>query len=119
MNKNILIALIVIVLLAGGFVLVKNSSKNQASTANSTTTQTEVTTAPSSAMKESTSGTPSAMMEKVTEVSMNADGFVPATVTIKKGEKVVWTNKSGDTGTVDSDNHPTHLLYPPLNLGAF
>jgi plastocyanin len=28
-------------------------------------------------------------------------------------------NKSGKTVTVNSDNHPTHKLYPFLNLGAF
>lgn len=118
MNRNILIALVVIVLLAGGFVLVKNNSKNS-TPADDTTTQTEVTAAPSSAMEESVSGTPSAVMQKEAEVKLTADGFVPETITIKKGEKVVWTNNSGDTATVDSDNHPTHLLYAPLNLGAF
>ncbi|HSW47620.1 MAG TPA: cupredoxin domain-containing protein, partial [Candidatus Saccharimonadales bacterium] len=123
MNKNILIALVAIIVLAGGFVLVKNSNKQTATVTptvtvqNPTTAPTAMEASPSVAM--SASGTPSAMMEKEADVNLTADGFVPASVTIKKGEKVVWTNKSGDTATVDSDNHPTHLLYPPLNLGAF
>lgn len=32
---------------------------------------------------------------------------------------MVWTNKSGATATVNSDAHPTHLLWPFLNLGSF
>jgi plastocyanin len=117
MNKNILIALIVIVVLAAGFVMVKNSSKTQpAGTANQTQTPTAMTE-PSKAMKASVSATPEAMSQNT--VTLTADGFSPATVTIKKGDKVVWVNKSGDTATVNSDNHPTHLLYPMLNLGSF
>jgi plastocyanin len=117
MSKNILIAIIVIILLAGGYVLVKNSSKSQTPAANNT--KTAVTTAPSSAMKESVSAAPSAMKQNEANVSLTADGFVPAKVTIKKGEKVIWTNNSGDTATVNSDPHPTHTNYPPLNLGSF
>lgn len=115
MNKNILIALIAVVVLAGGFVMVKNSSKPQPA---DTTTQTSNT--PTDVMEKSPTEEPNAMMEqKVTTVTLNESGFEPANITIKKGDKVVWENKSGDTATVDSDNHPTHLLYAPLNLGAF
>ncbi len=46
-------------------------------------------------------------------------GFDPSEVTIKTGNKVVWTNRSGDFVTVSSDPHPTHTDYPPLNLGRF
>lgn len=44
---------------------------------------------------------------------------MPDTLTIKTGEKVVWRNESGENATVDSSEHPTHLDYPPLNLGSF
>lgn len=54
-----------------------------------------------------------------TAVTLTADGFSPATLTIKAGDKVTWVNKSGTSATVNSDPHPTHTDYSPLNLGTF
>lgn len=56
---------------------------------------------------------------KVEDVEVTAAGYVPQNITVKAGTKVVWTNKSGSVVTVDSAQHPTHLVYPPLNLGQF
>ena len=52
-------------------------------------------------------------------VEATKTGFVPQTTTIKTGTQVVWKNTSGESATVNSDPHPTHTLYPFLNLGAF
>lgn len=52
-------------------------------------------------------------------VTETEKGFEPQTLTVKKGTKVVWMNKSGDEGNVSSAFHPTHLVYTPLNLGDF
>lgn len=52
-------------------------------------------------------------------VSLTSNGFEPKKITIKKGEVVIWTNKSGKEAGLNSDNHPTHKLYPVLNLGEF
>lgn len=52
-------------------------------------------------------------------ITLNADGFSPATLTVKAGTTVTWENKSGSGATVNSDPHPTHTAYPPLNLGFF
>ncbi len=52
-------------------------------------------------------------------VTLTASGFTPQSITVKAGTTVIWTNNSGATATVSSDNHPTHLVYPPLNLGSF
>jgi plastocyanin len=46
-------------------------------------------------------------------------GFQPQTLTIKSGARIVWVNKSGVVGSVNSDNYPTNLLYPFLNFGQF
>lgn len=95
MNSKIIIGvLILIVLVAGGLLIL---STGQSSV-------TGVQAMPSSNSNEG-------------EVTITQSGFSPETVTIKVGTKVVWTNKSGQTATVNSDVHPTHLLYPPLNLG--
>lgn len=52
-------------------------------------------------------------------VTVGKSGFDPQTITIKPGTRVVWENASGGTVTVNSALHPTHSIYPPLNLGTF
>lgn len=52
-------------------------------------------------------------------VILTSKGFEPNRITIKKGEVIIWTNNSGKTASVNSANHPTHKLFPVLNLGAF
>jgi len=52
-------------------------------------------------------------------VVLATSGFVPQNLTVKVGTTVTWTNNSGATATVDSASHPTHLVYPSLNLGSF
>lgn len=54
-----------------------------------------------------------------TDVTVTANGFEPKEITIKAGDKVTWTNESGTKVTVNSAVHPTHLLWPFLNLGSF
>lgn len=58
------------------------------------------------------------MTNEVT-VNVTATGFDPKTVNVKVGTKVTWVNKSGGMANVNSAVHPTHLVYPPLNLGNF
>ena len=52
-------------------------------------------------------------------VTLTDSGFVPQTITIKAGGRIIWLNSSGVVGTVNSDNYPTNLLYPFLNFGQF
>ncbi len=52
-------------------------------------------------------------------VTLTARGFAPQTLTIKAGTMVTWVNTSGSEATVNSDPHPAHTAYPPLNLGQF
>lgn len=54
-----------------------------------------------------------------TDVTVTANGFEAKDITIKAGDKVTWTNESGTKVTVNSAVHPTHLLWPFLNLGSF
>ncbi len=52
-------------------------------------------------------------------ITVTSNGFEPQTITVKTKTQVIWTNNSGTDATVNSANHPTHQLYPPLNLGLF
>ncbi len=52
-------------------------------------------------------------------VKLTKTGFVPSEIRVHKGESVRWLNESGQDGTVNSADHPTHRLYTFLNLGVF
>ncbi len=95
---------ILIILIAEGIYLLRtNKSTNSSQTKLSTPTTAQQTT---STMQSNT-------------VMLTQDGFSPSTLTIKAGTTVTWTNKSGTTATVNSNPHPIHTDYPPLNLGQF
>jgi len=57
-------------------------------------------------------------VEESATITETTNGFEPATITIKAGEKVTWMNKTGGDISIDSDPHPIHTSYAPLNLGA-
>lgn len=69
--------------------------------------------------KSSSQVAPSAAVVQQNTVTLAQDGYSPATITVKAGDRVIWVNKSGAAATVNSDPHPTHTNYPPLNLGTF
>ena len=55
-------------------------------------------------------------------VTISKDGFSPATLKIKKGQSVEWTNKDDALHQIAADPHPTHSSIPelfsdPLNKG--
>lgn len=52
-------------------------------------------------------------------ITLSANGFSPNSLTVKAGTKVTWVNQSSANATVNSDPHPIHTAYPPLNLGSF
>jgi plastocyanin len=105
-NKILWLVVAVLVLAGGGFLLLNNNASNQPT---QTVDQTQNAT-PTQGVTEQTSDS---------TVTISASGFEPKTITVKSGAKVVWKNISGGPVTVNSDNHPTHLLWPFLNLGTF
>lgn len=108
MNSKILLGLVVVAIVAvGGYMLLSNNAAN----VNPTPTETQEA--------QTTTTEDKAMQEETTNVTVTGSGFEPQTLTVKPGTKVVWTNKSGGPVTVSSDVHPTHLLWPFLNLGKF
>jgi len=58
--------------------------------------------------KETTKPAPLTAVVSEAQVSITKDGFVPATIQIKKGSQVTWTNKDSDSHQIASDPHPTH-----------
>jgi len=45
------------------------------------------------------------------DVTVTDSGFSPATLTIKAGDSVTWTNERSQTVYVAPDNHPDHQKY--------
>ncbi len=73
---------------------------------------------PAVAPTTNSQATPSTIEALQGTITLTADGFSPATLTVKVGTKVTWSNQSGADATVNSSPHPIHTDYPPLNLGS-
>lgn len=105
MNKYLAIGVGVIVIALLGFFLMGNKAGKQ-TTVSTPAAQTQNQASPSAQPVTST-------------VTLTQSGFDQQTLKVKVGTKVTWINKSGETATVNSDPHPTHTLWPFLNLGNF
>ncbi len=109
MSRSLLWIIILVVIIGGAVWFLSKSSKTTQAPSQ-TVAQVSPTVSPTS---------PSGIVQTAQEktVTVTANGFDPTTITIKAGEKVTWTNKSGGGVSINSAEHPTHLVYPPLNLG--
>jgi len=106
MNNKVAVIVIAVLILGGGILyLYKNQMAYKSPAA---PTLTPIST-PTQSLDKSA---------KEVTVEITASGFQPKAVTIKADTKVVWVNKSGATVSINSADHPTHLVYPPLNLGV-
>ena len=128
MNKVPLILIIVVLLLAGVLVLSKNKNQGMTGSGGQVQQSVEVEDKDEAGEKEDEApGKEDAEdkdedendNERMTTVSLTDAGFEPQTINIKAGMTVVWTNNTSATADVSSAQHPTHLVYPPLNLGNF
>lgn len=104
MSNKVVAGLIVVMVVVGAVFLLSNKASQTNKTVN---TQPITTVSPTSSERQTS------------DVVVTSKGFEPATITITRGNRVVWLNKSGKDVAVASNDHPTHLLYPPLNLGRF
>lgn len=107
MNTKILIiaGAIVFAVLAGFLLLSRNTGE-----------ETSVTLEPTSTP---VSNPGAEMQNEEAKVTLTNAGFAPETLRVKTRTIVTWENKSQSLATVDSNVHPTHRLYPFLNLGNF
>ena len=103
MSRNTLVALVVIaIVILGGWYLLR--PRPVTTPAPSAQIQTPISTQ---------SATPATQA-----VSITSKGFSPNEVTISAGESVTWENSDNAPHSVNSAVHPTHLVYPLLNLGV-
>lgn len=110
------IAALIIALLViggGGYAIKKGFEKRAGEEREATKTELPVSVANTIA-PEQTAAVVEAVKKEVT-VTYTDEGFSPKIVTIKKGDMVVFQNKTGARASVASDEHPTHLLYPEFD----
>ncbi len=123
MHKKLLFSAIVCLIIVCIIILLYNHS-NRTSTGSGLLPQRINPTSTSAPTPTSIYGNQSNRPENVTPnpattITLNVTGFVPQVLTIHRGQTVTWVNNSGQQATVNSDPHPTHTAYPPLNLGEF
>jgi len=109
MNSKLLLAIIGLIIVFGAFTFLGNKK---------TSTPSSIKQPESMKSQQATPAVTQAN-NQVANVILGDSGFVPKDIIVKAGARVIWVNKSGKAATVSSDDHPTHRLYPFLNLGEF
>lgn len=108
---------VIAVVVIGGAVYFATQKQNNPTPVPTPTKEQKMTE--EEAMKKEASPSGEDKMMKDVTVNYTATGFDPQEVKVKVGTKVTWVNKSGHAGNVSSAVHPTHQVYPKLNLGNF
>ena len=106
MGSKLIVGIFGAILLIGGIFILMGNKKN-APLPSGTSEET-----PAVSVQPTVSET-----ETVAQVMIDQNGFSPKTLKVKAGTTVVWANQSGMAVAIYSAVHPTHLVYPPLNLG--
>lgn len=115
MSRNLVISGVVIaVVIVGGWFLMRPKTVSYPPIQ----TQTQVQKPPASTQSATTATAGAVMNEEKNLVTIGNDGYLPKSITIKVGETVTWVNTDTANHTVTSALHPTHTIYPALNLGV-
>lgn len=126
MNKTIITVVIVAVVVLGGYFIFKDSqpSLEKAPTITPISSETSVSSSSKSSViiiqppASQSSASQSSVAEKPAAekkehiITYTDNGYAPATLTIKKGETVIFKNQSSRAMWAASAMHPTHRVYP-------
>lgn len=118
-NKVILWALVVLVVILGGYFLFSDNT-DDAGTETPAPSPAQAP-APSPAPSETPSPTPApaptptSTQPQIHEISMTDTGYSPSTLTIKNGDTVKFTNNGTKANWPASAPHPTHTDYPEFD----
>lgn len=111
-SRNLIIAVVVVLLLAaGGWYFMNNQAATNTQTSDQTLVPQPMT------QDEEVPSTDSSEVTQAVKVAITSSGFSPKEITVKAGGTVMWTNNDNVEHTVNSAVHPTHQVYPPLNIG--
>jgi plastocyanin len=98
-NKKLLVAIVVLLLIVAGL-LIYYYLDNQKKAENAQDTKIA-----------------NSQVQQLAEVSISADGVVPETITVKKGQTVVWKNNDKKDHQIAADPYPTNESLPELGKG--
>jgi|ERR1035437_1241236 plastocyanin len=110
-NKYIIILVAILLIIIGGFYFFGNQNPGSSLPAN-TQSSADNNVVPVTKIPKSPTPTP-VINTVVHNVSISNFAFVPATITVKKGETIVWTNKDATPHTITGGD----LLSNPLGQG--
>lgn len=111
MNKAIIAIVIIAVVVSGGYFLLKDSRpSSENAPVVSVGGEDSVPLIKQPASQPSMGQVPAAEKEQV--VIYTDAGYSPTTITIKKGEAVIFKNQSSRSMWTASATHPTHRVYP-------
>lgn len=110
MNKNVLVAAIVILVLAGGVILFKTYNKSYQVPTTNTKPTTEPTTPSSLTNTE---------VKEETTITYTETGFSPSEVALKNGGRITWVNKSNREVKIGANPHPVHTGNREVSGGEF
>ncbi len=122
MNKNILIffGVIVIIGVAGYFLLTGDKNKYQSQTSVNVSQETnQVPTQPLNSPTISVNTSDNKEVAQGISIEYTNNGFSPETVTIKSGSQITWINKSSKTVEIGADPHPAHTGNREVSGGKF
>lgn len=110
MSKTTIAVIIILVVIVGGYFLLK-SGVVQAPGG-------EVEGTPTMGMPVPGTNTPEMIVETEPKnmVTYTDDGYLPATLRVKLGEKVTWVNESSFGMWTASASHPSHMMYAGTTL---
>ena len=114
MNKTIVTIAIIAVVLVGGYFLLKGTYQLVLSVP-----LTQPSASESSSQKQPSQQPPASQAPVVKEnaVTYTNSGYLPSTLTVKKGETVTFKNQSSRAMWTASAVHPTHRGYPTTGGG--
>ena len=109
MTKGVVFSLVVVVVAVAAWVIFRDAKELIA----------PVLTSPSPVVSGSPASRPSTTpIQQSNLVTYMDSGYSPATITIKKGQTVVWKNESSKKMWTASAMHPTHKVYPGTDITA-
>ena len=111
-NKAIVWALVVIIVVLGGYFLFTNNTEDNSEVVTPTPMPAP---APSPTPAPAETPTPSSIIPKVLDISITDTGYSPSTLTINKGDTVKFTNNGTKANWPASAPHPTHTDYPEFD----
>ena len=117
MNKNIVISLVIVAVLAVGGYFLYQGINRPASVLNDNQAQNQPANQESTPTDENQpNDTQTVMASKTYEVIYTDSGYSPSTITIKEGDTVIFKNQSNGGIWTASAMHPTHVIYSGTSL---